>query len=258
MNALDQPSLLDEHLKDLRLFTVRKQYRDMAQLAQQDALDYESYLLSVMTLEAEERQHQRLARRIKESRLPLEKTFDTFITKRLPLPVMRKVNALKQGHFMAYHENILAFGNPGSGKTHLLCALAYHLIHQGFRVYFQPTSLFVQDLLRAKQSLLLEKYLRKLAKFDLVFIDDIGYVKHSRKEMEVLFTFLADRYESGSVMITSNLNFSQWQDIFRDPIVTAAAIDRLVHHSSIIELNLPSFRIENAKLNIHQGGDSDS
>jgi len=143
----------------------------------------------------------------------------------------------------------LAFGNPGSGKTHLLCAIGHELIEQGKRVLFIPCSQLVQELLIAKKELELTKKLKKLSKFDAVIIDDIGYVQQSREEMEVLFTFMADRYEQGSLMITSNLPFSRWEQIFKDPMTTAAAIDRLVHHSIILELNIDSYRMEQAKTN---------
>ena len=147
---------------------------------------------------------------------------------------------------------MLAFGPPGSGKTHLLCALGQELIHQGRRVLFRPCSLLVQELLIAKRDLMLAKVLKRLSRYDVMIIDDIGYVQQSRQEMEVLFTLLAQRYERGSVMITSNLPFSQWERIFKDPMTTAAAIDRLVHHSVILELNLPSYRLEASKQRVQR------
>ena len=167
--------------------------------------------------------------------------------KRVPGKVAHQVRSLKEGAFVDHKENILAFGNPGSGKTHLLCALGQELIRNGRKVYFTPCSLLVQDLLRAKEQLQLKRMLKKLSKYHAIIIDDIGYVQQDRAEMEVLFTLLADRYERGSVMITSNLPFSKWERIFKDPMVTAAAIDRLVHHSVILELNIPSYRMAAAK-----------
>ncbi len=136
------------------------------------------------------------------------------------------------------------------GKTHLLCAIGQELIQQGYWVLYIPCSLLVQNLLIAKRDLNLQQLLKRLAKYSALIIDDIGYVQQSREEMEVLFTLLADRYERGSVMITSNLPFSNWEKIFKDPMTTAAAIDRLVHHSIILELNLPSYRLEQSKKKI--------
>ncbi len=167
--------------------------------------------------------------------------------KRLPAKVTNHLSAIIDGSFLNRSENILAFGNPGSGKTHLLCAIGNELIERGRRVLFTPCSQLVQDLLLAKRDLKIAKLLKKLSRYDAVIIDDIGYVQQSREEMEVLFTFLADRYERSSIMITSNLPFSKWEQIFKDPMTTAAAIDRLVHHSVVLELNLSSYRLEQSK-----------
>ena len=144
-------------------------------------------------------------------------------------------------------ENILAFGKPGSGKTHLLCALCQELARHGRRVRYTTCSLLVQELLVAKRDLVLPQAIKRLGRYEAVLIDDLGYVRQDRDEMEVLFTLLAERYERGSVLITSNLPLSGWEQIFKDPMTTAAAIDRLVHHSVILELNLPSYRVEHAK-----------
>jgi len=147
------------------------------------------------------------------------------------------MQSLRDGSFLGRRENVLVFGKPGSGKTHALCALGEQLILQGRSVYFASCSLLVQELLAAKRDLKLEKVVKRLAGFEALILDDLGYVQQSREEMEVLFTLLAERYERGSVLLTSNLPFSQWTQIFKDPMTTAAAIDRLVHHSVIVELN---------------------
>jgi DNA replication protein DnaC len=181
--------------------------------------------------------------------LPAGKDLAGFDLKRLPAKVARQVRTLLEGSFVDRRENVLAFGSVGSGKTHLLCALAQELIRQGRQVYFSTCSRLVQDLLAAKRDLKLSRLIQKLGRYEAVLIDDRGYVQQSREEMEVLFTLLAERYERGSVMITSNLPFSKWEAIFKDPMTTAAAIDRLVHHCVILELNVPSYRIEQAKKN---------
>ena len=168
------------------------------------------------------------------------------------MKVNRQVSLLLEGGFLDRKENVLAFGPPGSGKTHLLCALGQELIHQSRRILFRPCSLLVQELLIAKRDLVLAKLLKRLSRYDALIIDDLGYVQQSREEMEVLFTLLAERYERGSVMITSNLPFSKWEQIFKDPMTTAAAIDRLVHHSIILELNLPSYRLEASKQRVQR------
>ena len=174
---------------------------------------------------------------------------ENFDLKRLPPKAARQVKALLDGAFLDRKENVLAFGNPGSGKTHLLSALGQELIRTGRKIGFITCARLVQDLLRAKKELRLSRAIQKLAHYEGLVIDDLGYVQQSREEMEVLFAILAERYERGSVLISSNLPFSKWEAIFKDPMTTAAAIDRLVHHSVILELNISSYRMEQAKKN---------
>lgn len=245
----DPKDLLNTYLKKLWLATIRECYQQVAQRALQESMSYEEYLLELLELECCARHNKRIARLLRESKLPLEKNLESFDMKRLPCKASRQIKTLLQGSFLDRRENVLAFGNPGSGKTHLLCAVGQELVHQGRRLYFTTCSTLVQELLLAKRDLQLPRILKKLAKFEAIIIDDLGYVQQDKKEMEVLFTLLADRYERASIMLTSNLPFSQWESIFKDPMVTAAAIDRLVHHSVILELNIPSFRMEQAKKN---------
>ena len=240
-------SQLIDHLKELRLPTVRERFEELAEKARQEDMSYEAYLLALVEEEREMRRHSRIERLLRGSRIPREKSLDALDLKRLGRKVTLQVRALLDGAFVDRHENILAFGNPGSGKTHLLCAIGQELIHAGRRVYFTPCALLVQELLRAKQELKLDRHIKRLAKHDVIIIDDIGYVQHDREEMEVLFTLLAERYERGSILLTSNLPFSKWERIFKDPMTTAAAIDRLVHHSIILELNIQSYRVQAAK-----------
>ena len=239
---------LTKCLKDLHLPTVRSCYEEQADKARQENITYEYYLAEVMEREREVRSHNRIQRMLRASKLPLEKDLDCFEMNRLPSKLKTQVKALINGSFVERSENLLAFGNPGSGKTHLLCAIGQELIQQGRKVLFTPCSLLVQQLLIAKRDLNLPKELKKLNRYDAIIIDDIGYVQQNREEMEVLFILLAERYERGSLMITSNLPFSKWEHIFKDPMTAAAAIDRLVHHSIILELNLPSYRLEKSKV----------
>ena len=240
------------HLKELRMPSVRACYAEQAQMARRESLSYERYLLELLRLECEDRHNRRIQRFLRQSGLPLEKTLESFDRGRLPVKLNQQVSVLCEGGFLDRKENVLAFGNPGSGKTHLLCAIGHELVHQGRRVLFRSCSLLVQELLMAKRELLLPRLLKRLSRYDALVIDDIGYVQQSREEMEVLFTLLAQRYERGSVMLTSNLPFSRWEMIFKDPMTTAAAIDRLVHHSVILELNLPSYRLETSKQRVQR------
>ena len=234
-------------LKELGLPTARECYGELADLARREALSYEAYLLEVLQRECQGRRANRIQRLLRESRLPISKSLGAFDLKRLPGKVSAVVRTLVEGSFVDRRENVLAFGNPGSGKTHLLCGIGQELVRAGRRVFFSSTNLLVQDLLLAKRELKLPRAIKKLSTYPVLILDDLGYVQQSREEMEVLFTLLAERYERGSVLITSNLPFSKWESIFKDAMTTAAAIDRLVHHSVILELNLPSYRVEQAK-----------
>ncbi len=234
-------------LKELHLPTIREQFEEIAIQAEQESLSYERYLLELIENERDARRHRRIERFLKESRLPFEKTISTFDLKRLPQKVNMQVNYLLVGNFLGKKENVLLFGNPGTGKTHLLCGISQELIRKGHRILFITCGMLVQKLLVAKRDLKLAQLIKKLSKYEAIIIDDIGYVQQNRDEMEVLFTFLAERYERGSIMITSNLPFSKWEKIFKDPMTTAAAIDRVVHHSVILELNIDSYRMETAQ-----------
>lgn len=238
---------VDQYLKMLRLSTVQRRYEELSQKAQTESMTYEQYLWELINEECQERKRRRIQRLLKESRLPLEKTMDTFDMRRMPRKIAQQAKILQEGDFLSRKENVLAFGNPGSGKTHLLCAIGHELVYREHRVYYTMCVNLVQELLLAKKELRLPRTLKRLSKYEAVVIDDIGYIHQSQEEMEVLFTLLADRYERSSLMITSNLPFSKWEQIFKDPMTTAAAIDRLIHHSVILEINVTSYRMEQAR-----------
>jgi DNA replication protein DnaC len=206
-------------------------------------------MLELLELEHSDRRHRRVERLLRHSHLPPGKTFDSFQDARLPRPLVQQLRDLATGAFLDRTTNVLAFGLPGTGKTHAACALGHALVHAGHAVLFVPTFQLVQDLLLAKRELRLPKALRQLDAYELLILDDIGYVQQSADEVEVLFTLMAERYERRSMLITSNLVFSEWERIFKNPMTTAAAIDRLVHHSVILEFDVPSFRTEDAKKN---------
>ena len=237
-----------EYLKELHLPTIRRHCEEQARRAAKETLSYEEYLLELARLECENRRTGRIERLLRASGIPLEKDLASLDLKRLPAGVVRPYRTLLDGTFVGRRENVLLFGGTGSGKTHSLCALGQELIRRrGYKVQMVVCSLLVQELLAAKRDLRLPKVLKQWRRCEALIIDDLGYVEQSREEMEVLFTLLADRYERGSVLLTSNLPFSQWEKIFKDAMTAAAAIDRLVHHSVILELNVPSYRLEQAK-----------
>ncbi len=199
-------------------------------------------VLEALEMEAEARQQRKIARLRRAAQLPPDKTFAAIEAGTLPTPLMRKLHELARGEFLERAENALAFGLPGVGKSHAACAIGDALIEQGRSVLFRPAYQLVQELLAAKRDLVLPQKLRRLDSFELLILDDIGYVKQAPEEAEVLFTLIAERYERRSMLITSNLVFSDWEKIFKDPMATAAAIDRLVHHATILEFNVPSYR----------------
>ena len=244
---------LDMMLKALRLPSFHAHYEETAITSERQGWTFSRYLHQLCELELSERERRRVERYAKESHLPADKTLARFQMSRVPDKVKRQVPTLCEGGFVERAENVLAFGLPGRGKTHLLCAIGHELIRRGYRVLFTPTYQLVQQLLTAKKALRLEQALGRLDRFHVVLLDDIGYVQQDRDEMEVLFTFLGERYERRSVMITSNLVFSQWDKIFKDTMTTAAAIDRVVHHSTILEMTGNSFRNEEAQ---QRNGDS--
>lgn len=234
-------------LRSLKLPGFVDSYTEVAEQAEREGWGFERYLHQLAEIEVESRRVRRIDRLQRASGLPSDKTLASLELKRLPAPVRRSLPSLCEGGFVERAENLLAFGLPGRGKTHVISAIGHELVQRGYRVLFVPAFKLVQRLLAAKRDLELEACLRRLDRFDAVILDDLGYVQQSREEMEVLFTFLAERYERRSVLITSNLVFSEWDRIFQDPMTTACAIDRLVHHAVILELSGKSFRAEAAK-----------
>lgn len=243
---------LEGLLRELKLPAVLAHRGEAVARAEREGWDFNRFLQYLAEVEVEQRRQRRLEKALRASKLPVDKTLATLDAKRLPAPVRRMLPGLCEGGFVDRAENLLAFGLPGRGKTHLVCAIGAELLQRGYTVHFTPAYALVQRLLAAKKALAMEKELRRLDGFSVLVIDDIGYIQQDRDEMEVLFTLLAERYERRSVVLTSNLVFSQWDRIFKDPMTTAAAIDRVVHHSVILELTGPSFRAEAAKMRLQE------
>ncbi len=230
-------------LKAFRLPTMAEIYAQVVEQAEQQGWGYRKFLQHLCEAEAQDRAERKLERLLKQSGLPGGKTLGNLEEAKTPAKVRRVLPTLLEGGFVCRAENVIALGLPGRGKTHFLAALGRELIlRHKYAVLFTPTFKLVQQLLTAKRDLRLEELLHKLDHFDAVILDDLGYVKQDREEMEVLFTFLAERYERRSVMLSSNLVFSKWDQIFKDPMTTMAAVDRLVHHAIILEFTGETLR----------------
>ena len=223
-------------LRGLNLGAMAGAVEDTALRAAKEGLSHEVFLLELARTERAAKSARRIERLRHQSGLLPGKNFRALDLNRFTPATRMQVERLRDGSFLTEAINVIAVGRPGAGKSHLACALGQALIEQAHPVLFVSTSTLVQRLLAAKRDLRLPQELAKLDRFECLILDDIGYVQHDRDEMEVLFTLLAERYERKSVVITTNLVFSEWERIFKDPMTTMAAIDRVVHHSVVLDL----------------------
>ena len=231
---LDVSMDLNAMLKNLGLLAMRDHYQE---LAEKQPLSPVNYLEELAQIEIDCRQQKRIESLLKKARLPRNKLMEDFDVHRIPGLSPALLERLVEGAFIDRCENLLIFGNPGTGKSHLSIALAREWCLRGRKILYITASQLVQQLLAAKAILKLNEMIKRLDKFDVLVIDDISYVPYERHETDVLFVVLAERYEQRSLLITSNLVFSKWNQIFKDDMTTTAAIDRLVHHATVIQTN---------------------
>lgn len=252
--------LTAEHLpylcKTLKLPTVATHWNEIASSARNQGLKYGDFLATLLELELTVKEQKRLERMVRLSKLPPAKTLSSFNFAHANEVNQNQIEQLaNNSDWVKKQENLILFGPSGAGKTHLACAIAYQQIQQGVKALFTKTTLLVQALQNAKSELRLNKELDRLARFDLLILDDMGYVKKSEQETSVLFELIENRYETGSVIITANQPFNEWDKLFPDPVMAVAAVDRLIHHATIISINEDSYRAKQAKQKNKQNED---
>ncbi|WP_223428955.1 IS21-like element helper ATPase IstB [Tateyamaria pelophila] len=234
-------------LTELRLPTIKTLWPQFAEVADREGWPAARFLAAIAEHELAERANRRIGRHLAEAHLPPGKTLDTFDFEAVPMISKAQVMAMAAGDsWLAQGANVLMFGPPGGGKSHLAAAIGLALIENGWRVLFSRTTDLVQKLQVARRELQLEAALAKLDKYDLLILDDLAYVTKDQAETSVLFELISARYERRSILITANQPFGEWNRIFPDPAMTLAAVDRLVHHATIFEMNVESFRRRSA------------
>ena len=246
IHAIDE-ARLSIMLNEVRLPTIKILWQKFAEQADREGWPAARFLSAIAEHELAERARRRIERHLAEAHLPPGKTLDSFAFDAVPMISKAQVMAIAAGDsWLAKGANILMFGPPGGGKSHLAAAIGLALIENGWRVLFTRTTDLVQKLQVARRELQLEAAIAKLDKFDLLILDDLAYVTKDQAETSVLFELISARYERRSIMITANQPFGEWNRVFPDPAMTLAAVDRLVHHATIFEMNVESYRRRSA------------
>jgi len=239
---MERHDLLENYLHQLRLPTFVKNYRSFAADAAQNNLDYPRYLMALAEQEVKKREQNRLQKRIKAARFPVMKELADFDFSALPSLNKTLVLDMTRGEYLHKRESIVLIGNPGLGKTHLAIALALAACRQGRKVRFWTTAGLVNELLQAQDEHRLHRMIASALKLDLVVLDELGFIPFSANGSQALFTFCSELYERLSLLVTTNLKFADWVQVFRDERLTAALLDRLTHHAHMIELVGESYR----------------
>ncbi len=222
--------------------TIGRQYRSLAREAEERNFSYEEYLLALLESESQTREENQRQRRLKQAKFPVQKTLDTYDFSLMPSLNRNRFITLAKGEFVDKKENIILLGNSGTGKTHLAISLGIEMIQNGYKTKFITAAELVEELLMANAEHKLGAFEKKWLKFDVIIVDELGYVPFSKTGAELLFQFFSARYERASVIITTNLEFSEWTDLFGDEKMTTALLDRLTHRSHIHLLNGESYR----------------
>jgi DNA replication protein DnaC len=245
---MDTPQLLlEHHLKALRLPTFQREYDKVARQCAAEGVDHPRYLLRLAELELLDRERRATERRIRQARFPVSKSLDTFDFLAIPSLNKALVLELARGEYIDRRENLLALGNSGTGKTHIALALGLAACQKGYRVRFTTAAALVHELIEAKDEKRLLRYQKQMAGYQLLIVDELGFVPLSKSGAELLFEIFSQRYERGSTLVTSNLPFDQWTEVLQSERLTGALLDRLTHHVHILEMNGESYRLKESK-----------
>jgi len=234
---------LKANLKDLKLSTMARELDRNLRQARDTGIDYDELLLELTRLELASRASNRLKRRIREARFPLMKPLETFDLSLVPELDIRLFRELITCEYIREHRNVIFLGKSGTGKTHMATALGLEACKGNYRVRFVTCYGLVNELIEAREERSLQRLLKRYTRYDLLILDELGYIPFSKEGAELLFQVLAERHEKGSVMITSNLGFADWTQVFGDQAMTAALLDRLTHKAKIINCNWKSYRL---------------
>ena len=248
--TVDTPQvLLEHHLKQLRLPTFLREYDKVARQCAVDSVDYPRYLLRMTELELLDRERRATERRIHQARFPVVKSLDSFHFLAIPSLNKALVLELARCEFLSRRENVLLLGNSGTGKTHLALALGLVACQRGHRVRFTTAAALVHELIEAQDERRLRRYQKQMASYELLIVDELGFVPLSKTGAELLFEVFSQRYERGSTLVTSNLPFQEWTEVLGSERLTGALLDRLTHHVHILEMNGESYRLKESKRN---------
>ncbi|MBA3471095.1 MAG: ATP-binding protein [Herpetosiphonaceae bacterium] len=240
---MDSPTLLDTYLKQLCLPTFSQQYRRLAADATRTQASYEQFLLTLVEQEILTREQHRLQRLMRAARFPVVRDLADFDFAAIPSVNQQQIHTLSQGHYIPAAESVLLIGNPGLGKTHIASGLALAACKQGYRVRFYTAAALVNDLLQAQAEHRINRFMTQALKYQLIVLDELGFIPLSTVGAQLLFQFCSGLYERVAVMVTSNLRFADWTQVFGDERLTAALLDRLTHKAHILEFIGDSHRI---------------
>ena len=241
--------LLEHHLKELKLPTFQREYRKLAAQCAAENVDHPDYLLRLSELELIDRHQRMVQRRIRAARFPAVKSLDTFDFLAIPSVNKALVMELARCEYIEHRENVIAVGNSGTGKTHIALGLGLAACQRGMSVGFTTAAALVHELMEARDDRRLLNLRRQPARLRLLIIDELGFVPRSTTGAELLFEVFSQRYERGSVLVTTNLPFDEWTDVFGSERLTGALLDRLTHHVHILEMNGDSYRLKGSREN---------